>query len=254
MEHKYFYINASGNSIHCKLYCTDIHAVKRAVVCLHGFTGHMDNKAVERFADFVLKKNKDIGVVIYNAPCHGDDVKKKLTLGDCDSYITLVTEYVKKRFGTEELYAYANSFGGYQVLKYISEHASPFRKLALRCPAVNMYNVISEQIISHDDQKLFKRNKPVQVGFDRKVKITQAFLDELRAADISGADYGALADSILILQGTADEIVSFDFVKSFAEKNGIAFVPVEKADHRFVDPLKMDLAIKTIAEFFDFNV
>ena len=63
MQYKYTYINENGCSIHCKIYYNDLHAVKRVVICLHGFTGHMDNKAVERFADCVLKRNKDVAVL-----------------------------------------------------------------------------------------------------------------------------------------------------------------------------------------------
>ena len=251
MNSKYFYINESGCSVHCKIYFSDLRAVKRVIICLHGFTGHMDNKAVERFADYVLKKHRDVAVMIYNAPCHGDDAKKKLTLEDCEKYISLATAYAKKRFNTDELYVYANSFGGYQFLKYISENGSPYKKLALRCPAVNMFTVLSEMVIAHEGRKALERNKPILVGFDRKIKITRQFLDELRDSDISERDFGAFADDIIIVQGTRDEIVSFDFVKAFAEKNGIKFVPVENADHRFIDPLKMDEAIKVITEFFE---
>lgn len=253
MQYKYTYINENGCSIHCKIYYNDLHAVKRVVICLHGFTGHMDNKAVERFADCVLKRNKDVAVLIYNAPCHGDDVKKKLSLADCDTYITLVTEYAKKRFKTEELFVYANSFGGYQFLKYLSEHGNPYRKLALRCPAVNMFDTLTGNLMPQSDKKALERNKPILVGFDRKIKITRSFVDELREADISSRDFSSFAENILILHGTKDEIVSFDFVRDFAAKNGIAFIPVENADHRFVDPLKMDLAIKTMEKFFGFS-
>jgi alpha-beta hydrolase superfamily lysophospholipase len=212
----------------------------------------MDNKAVERFADLVLKKNKDVAVIIYNAPCHGDDVKKKLSLADCDKYITLVTEYTKTRFKTDRLYVYANSFGGYQILKYISEHGMPYRKLALRCPAVNMYTV-ADSLLSAEERRLLEKSKPVPVGFDRKVAITKDWMNELKESDICVRDYSAFAKDIIILQGTKDEIVSCGFVEEFAEKNGIEFIPVENADHRFIDPVKMDSVIKTISKFFDFN-
>ena len=45
-----------------------------------------------------------------------------------------------------------------------------------------------------------------------------------------------------ILHGTADEIVSFDVARQFAEDNVIEFVAVDGADHRFHDPKKMDAA------------
>lgn len=252
MKNKYFHINKNGSSIHCKIYFNDLHAVKRVVICLHGFTGNMENKAVERFADYVLKKNKDAAVMIYNAPCHGDDVKKKLSLVDCDAYITLVTEYAKSRFNTDELYVYANSFGGYQFLKYISEHGNPYRKLALRCPAVNMLDTMMG-LASPADRQALEKNKPVTVGFERKIKITRSFVEELEGADISVRDYKPFAGDIVIIHGKKDEVVSFDFVEGFAAENGIRFVPVENANHRFVDPSAMDTAVKTIAEFFGFN-
>ena len=250
MQVKYFNINASGNSIHCKLYYADIKAIKRVVLCAHGFSGHMDNKAVERFADYVLKKHRDAAVVIYNAPCHGDDVKKKLTLADCDAYITLVTAHIRERFQPDQLFVYANSFGGYQFLKYIAEHGDPFDKIALRCPAVNMYQVTSERIVKPEELRALARNKPIEVGFDRKIKITRSFLEELQAADITERDFRPFAEDMLILHGTKDEIVPFAVVSAFAEKNNIRFVPVENADHRFVDPLKMDYVIKQITELF----
>lgn len=251
MNIKYFNINESGCSIHCKLYYNELRSVRRVVICLHGFSGHMDNKAVERFADYVLKKHKDIAVLIYNAPCHGDDVKKKLILDDCNTYLSIVTAYAKKRFNTDELYAYANSFGGYQVLKFISEHGKPFTKIALRCPAVNMHDTMMG-LLTADELNTLKKNKPATVGFDRKIKITKQFVDDLKTADISGRDYSGFADDIIIIHGTKDEIVSFEFVKDFAAKNGIKFIPVENADHRFVDPLKMDEAIKAITGHFGF--
>ena len=121
---KYFSVNEQGNSIKCKIYCDSPKAVKKAVIYGHGFSGHKDNKAAERFAEYVLKKHRDTAVVTYDAPCHGDDVKKKLSLSDCGAYLGLVTRYVEKQYHTDALYAYATSFGGYQFLKYISENGN----------------------------------------------------------------------------------------------------------------------------------
>ena len=40
-------------------------------------------------------------------------------------------------------------------------------------------------------------------------------------------------------------------MRAFAEKNGIEYIPVEKADHRFMDPKLMDLAIEYIQMFLE---
>ena len=94
---KYFDINESGYSVRCKLYCGNVHDIKRAVIFGHGFGGHMDNKACEKFAHKLISKHKDFCVVAFNWPCHGDDARKNLTLNECDMYLTYVIEYVARR-------------------------------------------------------------------------------------------------------------------------------------------------------------
>lgn len=249
---KYFNINESGSSIRCKLYHNDIRSVGRVVVCVHGFSGHKDNKAAEKFAEFVLKKYKDIALITFDLPCHGDDVKKKLTLDDCEMYIKIVTEYAKKRFKVQTLYGYATSFGGYLLLKYIAENSSPFCKIALRCPAIDMYDVISRRIADPEEKKALENGKSVLVGFDRTVKINMQFLDELRSADINRLDLKKHKDEIIIMHGTKDEVVPIESARSFAANNQIRFIEIENADHRFKDPKKMDEAIKNIIQFFEF--
>lgn len=249
--HQYFEINEQGCNIRCKLYCKDKALAKKAVIFGTGFAGHKDNRAAEGFAEKLLSKHKDAMVVVFNWPAHGDDVRKKLKLEDCDTYLGMVIREVRTRFGIDELYAYATSFGGYLFLKYISEHGNPLRKVALRCPAVGMYDVLCGAIMQHDELDRILKGKDIQVGFDRKIVVTKAFLDELRDNDIRNRDFLDYADDLLILHGTADEVVPFDSGKLFAENNVIEFVPVEGADHRFQNPTHMSLATKYVMQFFD---
>ena len=80
---------------------------------------------------------------------------------------------MKTRFGAAELYSYATSFGGYLILKYISEHGNPFHKISLRCPAVYMYDVLTRFIMKNDEYNRIMKGKDVQVGFDRKIIVTR---------------------------------------------------------------------------------
>lgn len=248
--HRYFEINEGGHNIRCKLYCQDLKTIRRVVIFCHGFGGHKDNGAAEKFAERMITKHKGCAMVTFNWPAHGDDVKKKLSLRDCGTYLDLVISHVRQKFDTDELYAYATSFGAYLTLKYVAEHGNPFRKIALRCPAVNMYDVITSAIITPEDQGKLDKGRDIAVGFDRKVLIGLPFLEELKANDIQKLDYLDFAEDILILQGTEDEIVPFSAAHAFAENNLIEFVPVEGADHRFKNPKHMELAIKQILEFF----
>lgn len=248
--HRYFEINESGHNIRCKIYYQELRAVSRVVIFCHGFGGHKDNAAAQTFADRLLSKTKGTALVTFNWPSHGDDVKKKLSLSDCDAYLTLVLDHLRQKFQTEELYAYATSFGGYLTLKYISEHGNPFRKIALRCPAVNMHEVLTKTVMASNDLAKLEKGKEIPVGFDRKILIGNAFLEQLRDNDIQCRDFLDWAEDILILHGTADEIVPFAASCAFAENNLVEFIPVEEADHRFRDKSKMDAAIKHILEFF----
>lgn len=249
--HKYFEINEQGHNIRCKAYLNEKGAPEKAVIFCTGFAGHKDNKAAENFAEKLLSKHKNMIVVVFDWPAHGDDVKKKLDLADCDAYLRLVMRGVKDKYGVTDLYCYTTSFGAYIVLKYISEHGNPFRKIALRCPAVDMYDVLTRTVIQNDAFDKLIAGRDAQIGFDRKVTVTRHLLDALQANDIRRRDYLDYADDLLILQGTADELVPFESAKSFAEDNVIEFIPVEGADHRFQNPLHMALATKYVMLFFD---
>ena len=248
--HRYFEINESGHNIRCKLYCQDMKNIRRVVVFFHGFGGHKDNGAAEKFAERLITKHKNCALVTFNWPSHGDDVKKSLHLKDCTDYFSIVVSHIREKFQTEELYAYGTSFGGYLTLKCIFEQGNPFRKIVLRCPAVNMYDVLTATIMSSGDLEKLKKGKDIPVGFDRKILIGQSFLDDLKQNDIQTRDYLDFAEDILILHGTADEVVPFDASAAFADNNLIEFLPIEGADHRFRDAAKMEAAIKAILAFF----
>ena len=250
---QYFEIHAEGHLIRCKRYYQNHRGAGRAVIFGTGFAGHKDNNAANGFAEKLFSKVKDIDVIVFNWPSHGDDIKKRLTLADCDAYLGAVIGETKQRFGVRELYAYATSFGGYLVLKYISEHGNPFRKTALRCPAVDMYDVLTRTIMQHDEYDMIMKGRDIEVGFDRKITVTRDFLESLKENDIRGRDFMDYADDILIVHGTADEVVPVESSRKFAEDNVIEFIPVEGADHRFQNPQHMSLANKYAMEFFGFR-
>ena len=158
--HRYFEINEGGHNIRCKIYCQDLNSIRRGVVFCHGFGGHKDNGAAEKFANRLISKYKGTALVTFNWPSHGDDVKKKLCLEDCDAYLAHVIAWLQGKYQPEALYCYATSFGGYLTLKYIQDQGNPFRKIALRCPAVNMYDVLTQTIVSSDALDQLCKGKP----------------------------------------------------------------------------------------------
>lgn len=247
---KNFSINQNGLSIRCMLYCEKNAPTDRVIVFLHGFAGHKDNAACRKFAERVLSKYKGVGVLTFDLPCHGEDAKKKLTLGDCLTYLELVVGYCKAQLHAGRLYAYATSFGGFLVLRYLAGFGNPFTKIALRCPAVNMAQVLTQRVMDGDDLTKLRKGKKVSVGFDRKIEIDGEFLKELEEANLSEFDFLEYAEDILILHGTKDEVVPIEDSRRFADEQLMEFVPVENGDHRFSNPACMEEATKQVLAFF----
>lgn len=249
--HRYFEINGSGHNIRCKLYYRDLKDIRRVVIACHGFGSSKENTASDKLAERMTSKYKGCALVTFDWPCHGDDVKKVLRLDDCTAYLRLVIDYVREKYRTEELYGYGTSFGGYLMLKYIAEQGSPFRKIALRCPAVNMYEALTQTIMESGELEKLQKGKDISVGFDRKIPMNPAFLEELGQKDIRTWDFLDWAEDILIMHGTKDEVIPFEEGRAFAENNLIEFAAIQGTDHRFRAPGSMEQAVKLILAHFE---
>ena len=251
MIHRYYEIHDQGYNVRCKLYCSDPKAIRRAVLFGHGFGGHKDNKAAERFAAYAIGKHADLAVIVFNWPCHGDDMRRHLDLSGCDRYLELAIRDARERLHADRVDAYATSFGGYLFLRYIAHHGNPFTATVLRCPAVDMHQVLTHAIMAEGSLEQIQKGKEVLVGFDRKIRVNPAFIEEVRREPMTAVDFTGEMDRMLLLHGTKDEVVPFEMVQRFSDDNLIDLIPVEGADHRFRDPRHMDAAIKATLEFMD---
>ena len=249
---KNFEINNEKINIKCNLYYNDLNNIFKIVLCNHGFGGSKDNNYTSKTAECLLSKYNDLALISFDWPCHGNDVRQKLDLKDCNDYLECVIGCIRNNFNVNTICSYATSFGGYLILKYISEHENPFSKIVLRCPAVNMYDVVVDKIVSEEQMDELKKGKTIQVsqGQGRKIKITPDFMKDLQENDVRKADYIDVADNMIIIQGTDDELISYNEVKLFSENNVIDFISVEKADHRFKNPAKLKESINYIDDFF----
>lgn len=247
---RYFEINEAGHNIRCKLYCDNLRKAPALVIFCHGFGGHKDNGAAEKFARRLMAQWPGAGMITFNLPCHGDDVKKKLSLADCLAYLDRVIAFVRDYCPRAALFGYGTSFGGYLMLLYLSRNENPFRAVALRCPAVDMHRVLTWAVISEEERKLLRKGKDVLVGFDRKIPVSREFLAQLEENDLRKLDFSGLAQELLILQGTEDEIVNYEDVLEFSLEQELEFLEIPGADHRFRHPWTLVPAHKAILEHF----
>ena len=247
---KYLTINENGCSIRCKLICKDMHTIQQMIIFCHGFGGHKDNHAASRFAEHLISKYKTAALLAFDWPAHGQDAKGKLRLSDCELYLQTVVDYIKNQY-TDHIYVYGNSFGAYITLKYIHDHGNPFQKIAFRSPSVDMYYTLTNKVLSPEDLKKLSKGKDVLAGFDRKVKIDQTYLDEIKDANIANQDFIPYCEDILMIHGSEDEVVPYESIYQFADNNIIELITVKGADHRFRNPKVMDAAHNDILKFFN---
>ena len=250
MKEKNFDINEDGASVRCRI-LTDSgsRTHDRAVICTHGYGSSKDVANITRFAEKYLSKHKEDAVITFDWPCHGQDGRKKLELPDCMQYMTLVVNYAKETLRARNIFNYSVSFGGYLTLKYIAEIGNPFTKTALRAPGIRMHDLMLKNVKDTDLDKL-EKGKEVLIGYDRKMKVDRTLFDGLARSDVRKYEYFDWADSMIVIHGTADEMVPIQDSEEFCENNVIEFVPVEGADHPFRNPKLMDAAIHTVVEFF----
>ena len=246
---EYFTITKDGHTVFCRI-CRN-KKVRRVILCGHGFAGSKDSGSADQLASRVLKKCHDAAIVSFDWPAHGNDENAQQDLSLSMKYIRIVTDYIRNQFQPEKLSGFGVSFGGYQFLKYISEYGSPFDKAVFRCPAVIMYDVLTKTIMTPEQMKQCEKGDTVQAGFANQVPVSREFLQELHDCDITKRDYTKYAGDMLIIHGTADEIVPFAAVQKFADDNRIRLIASEGTDHRFTDPAAMDLAAEKVIEFFD---
>ena len=247
---KYFDINEDGYSVRCKLMAAEAaRRYKRVVICAHGFGGNKDVSSIQKFAEKATGKDKHCAVVAFDWPCHGKDSLKKLQLGECFDYLSLVVSHAKDQLSAEKIYNYSVSFGAYVTLAYIHAKGNPFVRAVLRSTGIQMGQLMRNNVNPDDVGKL-QRGKDVEVGFERKMKIDQKFLDDLTENDITRFEYYDWADDLLLIHGTKDEFVPVEEARAFADNNVIEFVQVDGSDHAFRNPKYMDFAIHTVVEFF----
>ena len=89
----------------------------------------------------------------------------------CDTYLDLLIRDTVRKYPEAGLYGYATSFGGYLFMKYIHDHGSPFLKIALRSPAVDMYSVLVHAIMKND-------GKDPNTGLRKVVKVSAEDLSQ----------------------------------------------------------------------------
>lgn len=247
---KVFEINNGDLNIKCRAIASDLKKFDKVIISCHGFTGSKNNKTANALAK-EIEKYDGYMILSFDWPCHGDDKRDIVDLDVCNKYLKTVIDYVHNDLCINEIYGQGTSFGGYLILKYISENGNPFKKIALRCPAINMYDALTKIILSKEDLEIINSGGNVYRGEDRKTVITKELVDSFKENDILKRDFSNYSDSIITIHGDNDQLIDYNVDKSFSEKNGIEFITSEGTDHGFNIPQKIEECASIFMSYYD---
>lgn len=192
---------------------------KNAIIYCHGLGSNKEQ--IKRFYKKIYKSN--LSIISFDLPAHGEDKKdfKEFSLTQSTKYLNNVIKYIKKKY--KKIYLFGSSYGGYVILNYLIN--SPEEHTVLMCPAINFGEIINEKTkISKD---YFETNEYIHLYGN--VQIYKDAYEEFMKSDkhIKKAQF----NNITIIQGDADQTVSYEKVENFAKDNNLNLVTINDGTH-----------------------
>ena len=222
-----------------------------AVIAVHGFGGSKESAAIGRLAERLCPRG--LCVVAVELPMHGErgGSCEQLSPQNITKEIMAAEEYAQNRFGGD-LYAFATSFGGMNMLMRI-ERGNPYKRIVLRVPAVNMAETLIT--ICRGGNADFSLGNAVTEGFrftiGREYVIPYCFYEGLK--ECSCLRYSEVWDSdrIMTIYSGRDELVSPADTEIFLSKNpAIKRLCIQQAGHRMSGAGQLDEALNAAEGFF----
>lgn len=215
--------------------------LEKIVIYCHGLGS--DKSLVNRFSEDLL--NKNIGVVSFDFPGHGDDKTdfSFFNLSLCIEYLEEVIKYVKDKYNVP-ICLFGSSFGGFVILNRLIRRNNDKDKTILMCPAINFCEIM--ELKSGISIDYFDTNEFMPLY--NNIEIYKDSYLEFKNGDkkIRKANFR----NISIIQGMMDKTVSYDDIREFCLRNNLELVTIEKGKHELYgyDEEIVDLLIKKINE------
>lgn len=207
-------INAKIENIYCSFFKPQ-NEIKKVLIAIHGFAGDKESSTIEKIAISLTKK--DILVIAFDLPGHGEDYEK-LDLKECYDYIDRVIKYTISSYN-RDISFFATSFGGYLLLNYLNNTKIKFNQIILRAPAIYMGQIFSNKILKEH-------------GYTVKDKILNV-----------NNEY-----TYNIIEGKKDDIANYKENEKFFKNNikNYNLFYIENADHRFKNQGEVETIVNIV--------
>lgn len=111
--------------------------VKNIMIACHGFGSSRVGYTVKELANGL----KDMVVISFDWPAHGDSDEKLLIKNCMDNY-EQVYDYAIRRFPKARVFLFGSSFGGYMTLQFLKRHPDCIiEKVFFKSPAIRMEKI-----------------------------------------------------------------------------------------------------------------
>lgn len=237
------------NDVPAKLFKTE--KAHGTVLAIHGFGGSKESGAIAGLAERVCPKG--FNVLTFDLPAHGERLggAEQLDPMRCIEEIIAAEKYIHDEL-TEDIYAFATSFGGMCMLHRIEKLPHAFRKIVLRVPAVNMgYSLFA---IAKGCDPSLTPEKAKKDGFritlGRDYLVPYSFYESVREMHCLRPSPAWNDSNIMAIWAENDELVQPSDTLKFLEQNPeICHVCINKSGHRMSDPKHLAEALDAAAAF-----
>ena len=221
---------------------------KTIVIAMHGFAGDKESGCINLLEDRL--KQMDIGLLKFDWPGHGESETNgdDLTVYNCLSDLDSVVKHVKENNNDCNLVAFSTSFGGYLTLLYNYYNPNVFDHIILRSPAIKMYDVIENNILTEQMKLELTKNGYFHYGFERILKVSREFINELKDQNVFNLYGNQNLDYISIIHGTEDDVVPISDSNIFSNIHNCTIYPIEGADHRYKKNGELDKVIEIASD------
>ncbi len=226
---------------------------KAVLVFCHGFGGDKNSSVIRAAA----RRMSGLGYLClaFDWPGHGKSPASsaELTIDNClrdlDTVLKEAVRYQGADLSDLPLSIFATSFGAYLVMLYQADHPDLFARIVLRSPALRMPEIFGS-FMTRDQAEKFSEGESLNFGFDRPLRLTRSFQEDLLAHPVFDREIPGNPD-ILIIQGDRDEVVDPEDTAAYAKRNGARLVLVAGADHRYKNPGDLDQILEAAEAFLE---
>lgn len=223
---------------------------EQVVVVCHGFGSSKESPMAQAVAKELPRLG--MGVVRFDFPAHGESPvwQEGLRVPYCIDDLETVEQAVLSQAPGTEIGYFSSSFGAYITLLRLIRDPRKKARGFLRSAAVTMPALVSAWMDDRAQADLARQGYFVpSYDYVRQMRLTDAFLKDLREGDIFAGWRPELAE-LAMVHGGQDSVVPVEGVRQFAQRFGAHLTEFPHGDHGLMGDGEAEEVLALAGAFF----